>query len=148
MFVSDDEEIGHLADKAPGNPCLPEHDIDVYHGKWGEEKLTIHFKEMKHHKVAGVDLDVKTIPCSGLSTTSLIQKNDVNAISVCFEVTSTGTNLDISVIFAAAYWQFLLTEKHVVRPVLSSNCDAKTFFPIAYKSYQIDLPFGICGVKL
>ena len=102
---------------------------------------------MKHHKVAGVDLDVNTIPCSGLSTTSLIQKNDVNAISVCFEVTSTGTNLDISVICAPAYWQFLLTEKHVVRSFLPSNCGAKTSVWISYKSYQMDLKFDICRVK-
>ena len=102
---------------------------------------------MKYHKVAGVDLDVNTIPCYGLSTTSLLQKNDVNTTAVCFEVTSTGTSLDMYVIFSPAYYQFLLTEKHVVRPVLPSNCGAKTFFRIAYKLYQMELPFGTCGVK-
>ena len=82
VFGSDDVELGNLADKAPENSCLIKNDIDVYHGKWGEEQLTIHFKEMKYHKVSGVDLDVNTIPCSGLSTTSLLQKNDVNATAV------------------------------------------------------------------
>ena len=133
VFGSDDVELGNLADKAPENPCLLANDIDVYHGKWAEEKLTIHFKEMKYHKVADVDLGVNTIPCSGLSTTSLLQNNGVNATAVCFEVTSTGTNLDISVICAPAYWQFLLIGKDVVRPVLPSNCGAKTFVRIAYK---------------
>ena len=82
VYGSDDTNIGNLSDKAPENPCLLANDIDVYHGKWGEEQLTIHFKEMKYHKVSGVDLDVNTIPCSGLSTTSLLQKNDVNATAV------------------------------------------------------------------
>ena len=147
MFVADDVDIGDLSDKAPENPCLIENDIDLYRGMWGEEQLTIHFKEMKYHKVAGVGLDVNTIPCSGLSTTSLLQNNDVNETAVCFEVMSTGTNLDISVICAPAYWQFLLTEKHVVRPVLTSDFGAKIFFLIAYKLYQMDLPFYMCGVK-
>ena len=102
---------------------------------------------MKHHKVAGVDLDVNTIPCSGLSTTSLLHKNDLNATAVWFEVKITGTNLDISVSCAPAYWQFLLTEKNVVRPVLPSNCGSKAFFRIAYTLYQMDLLFYICGVK-
>ena len=59
----------------------------------------------------------------------------------------TGTNLDISVICAPAYWQFLLIGKDVVRPVLPSNCGAKTFVRIAYKSYQMVLPFDMFGVK-
>ena len=69
FFGYDDVELGNLSDKAPENPCLLENDIDVYHGNWGEEQLTIHFKEMKDHKVAGVDLYVNTIPCSGFSKT-------------------------------------------------------------------------------
>ena len=60
---------------------------------------------------------------------------------------STGTKLDISVICAPAYWQFLLTEKHVMRPCLPSNCGAKTLVQIAYKSYQMYLQFYICGIK-
>ena len=147
VFGSDDVELGNLADKAPENPCLLANDIDVYHGKWAEEKLTIHFKEMKYHKVADVDLGVNTIPCSGLSTTSLLHNNYVNATAVCFEGTSTGASLDISVIYAPAYWKFLLIEKHVVRPVLPSNFGSKTFVCIAYKSYQMYLPFYMCVVK-
>ena len=147
MFGSDDVELGNLADKAPENSCLIKNDIDLYHGKWGEEQLTINFKEIKYHKAAGVDLYVDTIPCSGLITTSLIQNNDVNETEVYFEVKSTGTNLDISVICDTAYWQFLLTEKHVVRSFLPSNCGAKTSVWISYKSYQMDLKFDICRVK-
>ena len=60
---------------------------------------------------------------------------------------STGTKLDISVICAPAYWQFLLTEKHVVNPVLPSNCGVKKIVRVAYKSYQMNLPFDMCGVK-
>ena len=65
MSGSDDADLGNLADKAPENPWIISNDIDVYNCKWGEEQLTIHFKEMKYHKVAGVDLDVNTIPCYG-----------------------------------------------------------------------------------
>ena len=82
LFGYDDVDIVNLADKAPENICLLANDIDVYNGKWGEEQLTIHFKEMKYHRVAGVDLDVNTIPCSGLSTTSLLHINDLNAAAV------------------------------------------------------------------
>ena len=109
MFGSDDVDLGNLAHKESENPCLIEHDVDVYHGKWWEEQHTIHVKEMKHYKVASADLDLKTIPCSVLSTTSLLQKNDLYTTSVCFEVTSTGTSLDIFVFCAPSYWQFLLT---------------------------------------
>ena len=73
------------------------------------------------------------MPCSGLSKKSLIQNNYVNATEVCFEMTSTGTTLDISVICDPASWQFMLTGKHVVISVLPSNCGAKTFVPISYK---------------
>ena len=69
VFDSDDVGLVSLADKVTENPCLLANDIDVYHGKCGEEQLTIYFKEIKYHKVSGVDLDVKTIPCSVLSTT-------------------------------------------------------------------------------
>ena len=68
VFGSDYEELGNLADKESEKPCLLSNDIGVYHGKWGEEKLIINFKEMKYHRVAGVDLYVKKIPCSTLST--------------------------------------------------------------------------------
>ena len=44
VLGSDYVELGSLADKAPANPCLLEKYIDLYHGKWGEEQLTIHFK--------------------------------------------------------------------------------------------------------
>ena len=69
VFGSDGIDLGNLSDKAPENPCLLANYIDVYHGKWGEEQLTIYFKEIKYHKVSGVDLDVNTIPCYVLSTT-------------------------------------------------------------------------------
>ena len=82
VYGSDDIYLGNLSDKAPENPCLLANDIDVYHGKWGEEQLTIHFKEMNYHKVSGVDLDANTIPCSVLSTTLLLQNNDINATAV------------------------------------------------------------------
>ena len=62
-------------------------------------------------------------------------------------MTDTGTSLDISVICAPAYWQFLLTEKHVVISILPSNCDAKKRFWVAYISYHMNLPFNVCGVK-
>ena len=126
-------ELGNLADKAPENSCLIENDIYVYHGKWVEEQLTVHFKEMRYYKVSGVDFDFNSIPCSVLSKTALIQNNDVNSTAVCFEVKSTITNIYISVICDTAYWQVLLTEKKLVIPVLPSNCSAKTFFQIAYK---------------
>ena len=102
---------------------------------------------MNYHNVAGVDLDVNTIPCSGLSTTSLLQYNDVNSTAVWFEVTITFISLDISVVCYPEYWHFLLTEKYVLRPVLPSNFCAKTFIWIAYKSYQMDLQFDMCGFK-
>ena len=72
VFGSDDVDLGNLDDKAPGNTCLIANDIDVYHGKWVEEQPTIHFKEIKYHKVAGVDLDVNTIPCYSFSKTSML----------------------------------------------------------------------------
>ena len=84
MFGSDYVELGDLADKVPENPCLLANDIDVYYGKWWEEQLTIHFKEIEYHKVAGVYLYVNTTPCSSFSKTSLLQNNDVNATAVWF----------------------------------------------------------------
>ena len=86
---------------------------------------------MNYHKVAGVDLDVNTIPCSGLSTTSLLHNNYVSATSVFFELTRTVTNLDISVICAPEHCQFMLTDRHVVVPVLPIYCDVKCFVRIS-----------------
>ena len=131
MFVADDVDIGDLSDKAPENTYLIENDIDAYHGMWGEQQLTIQINKMRYCKVAGVYLDVNIIPCSGSSTTSLLHNNYLNSTAVCFEVTSTGTNLDISVICAPEHCQFMFTDRHVVVPVLPIYCDVKCFVRIA-----------------
>ena len=62
-------------------------------------------------------------------------------------MTSTGTKLDIFVICAPAYCQFMLIENNLVRPVIPSNCGARKFIQIAYKLYQMNLTFDMCGVK-
>lgn len=147
MFSCGDLELDDIVDDLPEDPGLIANDIDVYHGNWGDGQVTVHFKDMKYHNLANLDLEVNAVPCSDLNITSLLHNNDINATAAAFGVKMIGGKINVSVHTAPSYWKFLLTEDHVIEPVIPGNCTAKTFVRIAYKAYQMNLPYDMCGVS-
>lgn len=147
VISCDGLELDGIVDDLPKDLDLLANDIDVYHGSWGDGDTIVHFKEMKYHKVANLDLEVNAVPCSDLNISSILHNNDINSTAAAFDVQKIDGVISISVHTTPSYWKFLLTKDHVIEPVIPGNCDAKTFIRIAYKAYQMKLPYNMCGVN-
>jgi hypothetical protein len=138
-----------LKESSPGSdpPVLLANDIDVYVGVKDNvvgRPLKIHHRKTAYHstKTTGIKEDVNTVEGENLCWQNLLENNDINATAIAINVVSHpngSSTIDVHV--SPHFWGFFFDEKKVLKAVAPDRCRTKTLVRLAYKSFQMELPF-------
>jgi hypothetical protein len=127
---------------------LPYNDIDVYYGSFGVGEFTRSYP--KHHPVdVALGKDVNWIQCVGLNTSYLITHSDINACTGLLHVKVDAKSrvvMDVETILPAPLWHFLLHDR-TLRTLLVT-VPVQTCIRLAFKSFQMNLPFEFGDIKI
>ena len=118
---------------------LTYNDIDVYTGTFGKG----HFerKECTYAKLNGLDVEINIINCTNLNLEAIIENCDINAVSVFVNVgVEKKRVVSTEVVTSPEFWDFLVFD-HTLRS-WSTDSPARTLVRLAYKSYQMELPYA------
>ena len=120
-------------------------DIDVYYGRFGEGD--INRINCSYTNIDGIDKEVNLIECSNLNTKYLQENCDINAVAVYVHV-----HVENKVVRSSEwtvspeYWHFLLVDR-TLQSWRAEN-PAQTLVRLAFKSYQMKLPFSTSFLSL
>ena len=134
---------------------LVTNDIDVFipqeaNSNWlTGSNFTIHVKSSKKFKAPDMDIEINTVPCSNVTSESLLKNNDINATGVVLRVTASSDKSIFSINefkISTSFWNFLLSPDHILRVNHPRRYGAKSLVRLAYKSFQMKLPFDSNGL--
>jgi hypothetical protein len=79
---------------------------------------------------------------------SLLASNDINATAVAINVYEVvpGQPVKFTVEASAHFWEFILSEGHVLKAVNPPRAKARSLVRMAYKAFEMSLPFDDCGI--
>ena len=106
-------------------------------------------KGSKKFKFPDIDIEINIVPCSNITTTSLMKNNDINATGVVLRVTAAKDKSTYSIDeceISPVFWEFLLSSDHVLRVNHPNRYGAKSLIRLAYKAFQMKLPFDSNGL--
>ena len=124
---------------------LVSNDIDIYYGTFDAGKVDR--IDCTYAQIQGIDKEVNLLKCSNLNLESMMSNCDINAVAICVMVVvekSVVTATDW--IVSPEFWHFWL----ISRTLQSWRTDspARTLVRLAYKSYQMKLPFSFSSLSL
>ena len=136
--------------------ALVKNDIDVFiphqslSNNWltGSE-FTIHVEGSQKFKSLDIDIEINTVSCSNITTILLTKNNDINAIGVVLRVTAAKDKSTYSIEeceISPSFWEFLLSSDHVLRVNHPNRYGIKLLIRLAYKAFQMKLPFDSNGL--
>jgi hypothetical protein len=139
-------------------PVLKANDIDLYHGVFCDReasRLDIYKRDIEYQTVEGVDLEVNTIKCTGLSGPNFLSNNDINITGTCFHVNfQDGDEPQIDLHVSPYFWKFMFpnkqeNEESIISPIQESESErgAATFVRIAFKAFEMDCKFNYTGIN-
>jgi hypothetical protein len=122
---------------------LKANDIDVYQGFLGNGECEIVYQGITKARVEDVNFEVNIVPVKNFNAQSLLASNDINATAVAINVyeTEPGQPVKFTVEASAHFWEFILSERHVLKAVNPSRAKARSLVRMAYKAFEMGLPF-------
>jgi hypothetical protein len=127
---------------------LKANDIDVYQGLPGNGECEIIIEGITKGRIEDVDLEVNIVPVKNFNAQSLLENNDINATAVAINVHEfvPGQPAKFTVGASAHFWEFILSESHVLKAVNPERAKARSLVRMAYKSFEMGLPFDDSGI--
>ena len=120
-------------------------DIDVYYGRFGEGE--INRLDCSYTNISGLEEEVNLINCSHLNTAWLLNNSDINAVALCVHVHVRNNKVQLSEwIISPEFWHFLIVDQTLRS--WRTDSPARTLVRLAFKSYQLKLPFSTSSLSL
>jgi hypothetical protein len=106
------------------------------------------FKDITKRRIEDVDLEVNIVAVKNFNAQSLLASNDINATAVAINVCEVvpGQPVKFTVEASAHFWEFILSEGHVLKAVNPPRAKARSLVRMAYKAFEMSLPFDDCGI--
>jgi hypothetical protein len=125
-------------------PTLKANDINVYHGHFKDGSIVMPAVEgaIEHIEVDGISKEVNTVKCLKLSGQGFLNNNGINATAVCIEVCQIEP-LVVEVKVHPSFWEFVLLGSERVLKPSKTDVKAHTLVRLAFKSFELDIPFNI-----
>ena len=120
-------------------------DIDVYYGRFGEGETNR--LDCSYTNINGLAEEVNLISCSNLNSAWLLESSDINAVAVCVHVHVESNKVQLSEwIISPEFWHFLIVDTTLRS--WRTDSPARTLVRLAFKSYQMKLPFSSSSLSL
>jgi len=96
----------------------------------------------------GREYELNTLGVTGLNWEAALNHNDIDATGVVVEAyRDTMRNLIVKFHVSSAFWDFLLSDRPVIRPIEGAvRNSAQTMVRVAFKAFQMNLDFDVSSL--